>query len=437
MENAPQVAEPRVFGLEGHAREFFRDELGFLERTARLGDVVRLRFYHKRVWLLSHPSLIESIFGLRGSLRKPLSMRTPIQRRLFGAGPLTADGEPWRAQRAHAQPALERLGHTAPVIAAATERQLASWRDDEVRDVHAALQELALRVVAGALLGLERDVDLEVVRALTVEVRALHAERSRSRVAWGLDSFLPTIRHRSLVARIDRLDQLVNERVEASRRGSPTTDVLARLVAQPSSPGQLRDQIVTLLLAGFETVALAVGWALELLARHPTEQRSLQAESDRVLSTSAPSDEQVASLDLTRRVLSEALRLYPPNRSTARETTDDLAVGGLRFRRGDQLLLSQWIVHRDGRFFADPLRFDPARWTADRARALPRYAFFPFGGGARACPGRSFAIREATLILAMIARRFSVAPVAGRPAKPEPRILLYPASGIWLRLSKR
>jgi cytochrome P450 len=200
---------------------------------------------------------------------------------------------------------------------------------------------------------------------------------------------------------------------------------------------QLRDECVTLLLAGHETTALALSWACYLLARHPEAQESLHAELDRVLAARPPSLEDLTALPYTEAVVREALRLYPPAWLMPRLATEDLEIHGYRIAKGTSVVMSQWIVHRDPRWFTDPERFDPNRWSEEFARKLPRFAYFPFGGGPRICVGASFALIEAVLLLAAIAQRFRWSLASAEAVEPVATMTLRPKGGIWLALSRR
>jgi len=199
----------------------------------------------------------------------------------------------------------------------------------------------------------------------------------------------------------------------------------------------LRDECMTLLLAGHETTALALSWACYLLAQHPAAQEKLHVELDRVLCGRAPSLEDLPRLVWAESVVREALRLYPPAWLMPRLAVEDLEIRGYRIRKGASVVMSQWIVHRDPRWFADPERFDPSRWSEAFARSLPRFAYFPFGGGPRVCVGASFAMLEAVLLLAAIEQRFRLNLASPEPIEPVATMTLRPKGGVPLALSRR
>jgi cytochrome P450 len=193
---------------------------------------------------------------------------------------------------------------------------------------------------------------------------------------------------------------------------------------------QLRDESITLFLAGHETTANALSWTWWLLAQNPATEKKLHAELDSQLGGRAPSLDDVAKLHYTELVLTESLRLYPPAWGTARVAIEDHEIGGYTLRKGMGVALSQWVMHRDARWFDAPEEFLPERWEDGLAKRLPRFAYFPFGGGPRQCIGNTFALMEATLVLATIAQRYRFRLVQGHPVVPLPSITLRPRHGI-------
>ncbi len=200
---------------------------------------------------------------------------------------------------------------------------------------------------------------------------------------------------------------------------------------------QLRDEAMTFLLAGHETTALALSWTWYLLSQHPKVEQRLQQELQQVLSDRTPRAEDLARLPYTEKVAKEAMRLYPPAWSLARTAAKECEIGGYRVPAGANVVMSQWIMHRDPRFYTYPEEFDPDRWSTDRIQCLPKFAYFPFGGGPRSCIGASFAMIEATLLLATIAQRFQLRMVPAHPVVPTPSITLRPRNGIRMVLHER
>jgi cytochrome P450 len=200
---------------------------------------------------------------------------------------------------------------------------------------------------------------------------------------------------------------------------------------------QLRDEVMTFLLAGHETTALALSWGFYLLSQNLHVQRELQQEVDRVLEGRLPNVSDLRSLTCAERVIKESMRLYPPAWAIARQVIKDFELSGYRIRAGANVVMSQWVMHRDSRFFSDPESFEPNRWLTKQCQKLPKFAYFPFGGGPRQCIGASFAMMEAVLLLTTIAGRFHVHPLAGGPVIPLPSFTLRPREGIRVVLEER
>jgi cytochrome P450 len=199
---------------------------------------------------------------------------------------------------------------------------------------------------------------------------------------------------------------------------------------------QIRDEVVTMLLAGHETTALALSWTCYLLSRHPAIEAKLAAEVREVLGTRSPTLDDLARLRICEQVLNEAMRLYPPAWAIGREVIDPCEIGGYRVPAGMTIFISPWVLHRDARYYDDPNEFRPDRWASGLAKQLPRFAYMPFGGGPRVCIGNRFAMMEAVLILATIAQHFVLEPQNERP-EPFPSITLRPKGGVWLRPQAR
>ena len=232
---------------------------------------------------------------------------------------------------------------------------------------------------------------------------------------------------------VEQLDALIFEIIADRRRGRTRgDDLLGTLVAAVDEGGegmsdqQLRDEAMTLFLAGHETTALTLAYTLYALGKYPEIERRVVAEIAAVLAGEAPTVEHVERLVYTKQVIEESLRLYPPAWATGREVLEDFELRGHRVAKGTQLIMAEWVVHRDPRWFPDPEAFDPDRWTPERRRELPRYAYFPFGGGPRVCIGSHFAMLEATLLLALILPRYHLELVAGQRLEFEPSVTLRP-----------
>lgn len=426
--------------LTGHLGELRRDLLGLYLRTAReCGDVALLRFGLRRIYLVSHPDLIEQVLTSRQFV-KHYALR--MNRRLLGNGLLTSEGDTWLRQRRLIQPAFlrDRLTSYGPAMVEYAERCAAGWRDGDRRDAHAEMRELTMEIAARTLFGADVRGQGAAVAAALRDVMESFISRLFSLVV--IPESFPTPANLRAARAIRRLDRLLYDIIEQRRRDGPGDDLLALLLHARDQDGsgmtdrQLRDEAMTLFLAGHETTALALTYTLHLLARHPQAQEALHRE------IAAVGDRPVTPADLprlsyTEKVALESMRLYPPAYIMGREAVAACELGGWPIPAGATLLMPQWAVHRDPRFWPDPERFDPGRWSEEMQRRLPRFAYFPFGGGPRVCIGNHFALMELVLVLATLLRRWHVAPADETPLRFQPRITLAPAGPVELLFHRR
>jgi cytochrome P450 len=436
---------PRAHPLLGVLPEFRRDPLGFVLGCARqYGDVVRLRFPVLTFYLVSHPDAIEEILVTQHrDVVKGLSYRS-LLRSFLGNGLLTSEGEYWRRQRRLIQPAFHRdhIASYVETMAAYADRMVRTWGDGETRDLHTDLRRLTLQIVTKVLFGAEIERETaDVGRALgVVTERALRFISAPVPLPLGIPTPGNVRYHRA----VRRLDQIVYGIIRARRAGGAAGgDLLSVLLRAQDEDGsrmtdrQLRDEVITLFLAGHETTALALAWTFYLLSEHPDADAALAAEAGEVLGDRVPAVTDLPRLCYAQQVVREAMRIFPPVWGIEREARQDLTVGGYRLPRGAQILISQYVVHRDPRWYAEPERFRPERWADGTEQQRPRYAYFPFGGGPRLCIGHEFAMTEAVLVLASIVRRFRLRVAPGHPVAPLPSITLQLKHGLRAVVSRR
>ena len=423
-----------------------RNPLRFLEGVARHGDVARFRLGPVFVYLVNDPDLIRSVLVTRAdAYHKGRALERA--RRLLGQGLLTSEGALHLRQRRLMQPAFhrERIAGYGETMVRYAGRAAERWKAGETIDVHKEMVALTLAIVGKTLFDadVEEEAD-EIGKALT---EALELFQRLLMVPYG--EFLEklpipsTLRFRSARRRLDA----TIARLIAERRRNPRDrkDLLTLLLLAQDTEGdgggmtdtQLRDEAMTIFLAGHETTANAMAWTWHLLSQNPEAEGRLHEELDRVLEGRAPGVADLPRLRYTEMVLSESMRLFPPAWILGRRAIVDHELGGYRIPAGSIVLLSQWITHRDARYFPDPLRFDPQRFTAEAQAARPRFSYFPFGGGPRVCIGEGFAWMEGVLVLATIARRWRFLPVDGIPVTPAAMITLRPKSGLPMRIEAR
>lgn len=402
-----------------------------------------MRFGRTRAVLVSDPDLIEEILVRR---RDSFIKARPLRalHRLFGNGLLTNEGESWRSQRRLAQPAFQAsaMGGHAKVVASRARTMFDIWRDGDEFDLHERMKLLLMQIVAESLFGADvADRATGIGRALESTMDRYASRRGAARFA---PDWIPLADTRRYLAGVNELERFVSA-VIASRRdsGVEKRDLLGMLLSArdeagfPMSEAQLRDEAITLFVGGFDTPALAMSWTWYLLARNPACANTLAAEVDAVVGVRAPEMQDIASLPYAQRVIKESMRLYPPAWLLSREASEETSIGGQRIEKGTTVMMSPWVSHRDAVFFDNPDVFDPDRWTSERAKQIPRFAYFPFGGGPRVCIGAAFAMMETTIILAMMAARFNFRLINEDEVLPRASMTLRPRNGMPAAISRR
>ena len=444
LPNIHAPGPPGRYGLRNVA-SFMRDPLAFLRGlSARYGDIVQLKLLGTPYFVLSHPDDIEAVL-VQHARSMGRDEYVEVLKNALGLGLLTSDGELWKRQRKLMSQAFvpRRITEYAEAMSRVTDAGLTRWRDGSVVNLHAEMSRLTMEVVAEVLFGAGlRAEDVTLVGHSMEEVNAFFANSPEALLK--IPTRVPTPRNRRFVRAVADLDALLFRIIAERRTAPPRDDLLGTLLAAQDddgarmSDGQLRDEAMTLFLAGHETTALALAHTLYLLGTHPEVAERLRAELDAVLGDRLPTADDARALPFTERVLKESLRLYPPAWTTGREAAEEVEVGGYRIPKGAQILASPWVVQRDARWFPDPERFDPDRWEGARGKETPRFAYFPFGGGPRVCIGSHFAMLEATLMLALIARRWRVELLPGQTLTFKPSVTLRQAGeGLRARLFAR
>lgn len=419
------------------------DPLSVFTNWAReYGDV----FYYRAAWLhiyfLNHPDLIEEVL-----VRNPKNfLKDRVVRKsrwFFGDGLLTSEGDFWLRQRKLSAPAFhrERVTAYAKIMTGYAEEMLAAWRDGETLDVQQEMMTLTLRIVVRALFNLESERTQQIRTAMNLMMQNATGIRI---LLPPIARFLPTPQMIRVRRAVKDLDDVVYGIIAQHRAANHDSgDLLSMLMSARDEDGsrmsdkQLRDEVLTFLLAGHETTALALTWTWYLLSQHAEVERKLHAELDGVLSGRVPEFSDLQSLPFTERVVKESMRLYPPAWSLARTVISDFELRGYTIPAGANVVMSQWIMHRNPAYFPEPEKFDPDRWLTEQAQKLPRFAYFPFGGGPRQCIGAAFAMMEATLLLATIAQRFRLQLVQDHPIVLVPGFTLRPKYGMRMILESR
>lgn len=419
------------------------DPLGYFSGIVReYGDIVGLRILNFRIYLVNHPDYIEDV--LVNHPRKFIKGRVlQANKRVFGRGLLTSEGDFWLRQRRLAQPAFHRarIAGYASTMVEYTERLLNEWQPGEERDLHKEMMRLTLQIVGKTLFDADVERDAQDVGKSLELLLELGANFGR---AIFIPQWLPTPTNLRLEYAIRRIEKVLY-RIIAEKRaaGRDAGDLLSMLLAAQDEDGsrmtdkQLRDEAITLFLAGHETIANTLSWTWWLLAKNPAAEAKLHAELRTVLGGRAPSLDDLPKLAYTNHVITESMRLYPPAWGSARTAIEDHEIAGYKVPRGSGVSFAQWTVHRDPRWYDAPEEFRPERWEGDLVKQLPRFAYFPFGGGPRLCIGNNFALMEAALILATTAQKYRFRLVEGHPVVPLASITLRPRYGIRAVLEAR
>jgi cytochrome P450 len=439
---------PKGLPVVGVAFEVRGDPLGMMQRYARAyGDIVRFHVMMQERILLNHPDFIEQVLVLQQNKFHKSELTRRITGRMLGQGLLISEGEFWRRQRRLAQPAFHRSrvnGYAATMTEIAQDH-IARWHDGEERDVSQDMMGLTLDVAVQTLFGTTLAGEAEQVgRAMTFLMRySLRRQRLPVRVpeSW------PTPNNKRAVRELAFMDSLVyriiSERQAANGGAAHRDDLLALLMdamdedGSHMTPQQLRDETMTLFIAGHETTGQMLTWTWYALSQNPEVGERLYDELHGVLGGRAPEVADLQRLPYLQAVMNESLRLYPPAYVLARMAIEPCQIGGYEIPLGATILLAPWVTHRDPRFFDDPETYRPERWLDGLAQRLPAGAYFPFGDGPRRCIGQGFALMEAAIMIATIAQKFRLSLLPGQDVTPEPLVTLRPRHHIHMKLQAR
>lgn len=429
----------------GKLPEFRHDQLAFLTSLAReYGAIVNFRFLYINAFLVSSPEYIHQILVEQADKFEKANLDHKIFDVFIGSGLVNSEGDFHRRQRRLVQPAFhsKRINAYAEVMVNYAEQMVEEWRGQSQIDIHEAMSTLTRRIVLKTLFDTDESPETEQI-ANSVETLNHLSEDSYKR-GFTFPNWLPVPAVRKSREAVAEVDKLILGIIEQRRKsGGDQGDLLSMLLlAQDEDDGgqmtdrQVRDEAVTLFLAGHETTANTLAWTFYLLAKHPEVEVKLVEELDRVLAGRKPTLQDLGQLTYTDWVIKEAMRLYPPAWVlNARAPQVDVEIDGYTIPKGSNIFISPYVMHHDPRYFTDPESFKPERWANDFEKSLPRYAYFPFGGGPRVCIGNSFAIMEARLILANIAQQVEM--TVTDTVVPEPLITLRPCGEIRATIKPR
>jgi cytochrome P450 len=442
----PYPPGPKGQLIGGNFRPFRRDALSYLQQATKdYGDIVYFRFGPQHVYFLNHPDHIKDVLVTHHqSFMKGRALQR--SKRLLGEGLLTSEGDFHRRQRRLAQPAFHRgrIASYGGVMTEMAARTTSRWHDGETLDISQEMMRLTLAIVGKTLFDadVEREAD-EIGAALTAVMELF--DMLLMPFSELLEK-LPLPHVRRFKRAKERLDTTIYRIIEERRRSKEDRgDLLSMLLSARDEEGdgggmsdlQVRDEVMTLFLAGHETTSNALTWTWYLLSEHAEVEEKLHAELDAVLEGRPPAFEDVARLRYTEMVLAEAMRLYPPAWAIGRLALKEYEVGGYTVPAKSLVLLSQYVTQRDARFFPEPARFDPERWTPEAKEARPQFSYFPFGGGPRRCIGEGFAWMEGILLTAALAQHWRMRLVPDHRVETNAVITLRPKYGMRMTLEKQ
>jgi len=430
----------------GHLLQFRREPLRLLSDLAgQHGDVVRFKMGPRTIYLINNPEYIKDVL-VTNNRNFVKSRGLEMAKKFLGEGLLTSEGEFHRRQRRLTQPAFhrERINAYGEVMVDYADRMSERWQDGQTVNIAQEMMRLTLAIVGKTLFDADIEDEATEIGAALTDVMQLF-ERITSPFA-ALLELLPLPSNRRWLKAKERLDSTMYRIINQHRATDVDRgDLLSMLLMAQDEEGdgsgmtdqQLRDEAMTLFVAGHETTANALTWTWYLLSQHPDVEAKLHDEIDTLLAGELPKPDDFARLNYTEMVLTEAMRLYPPAWTLGRRALNDYRVGQYVIPANSIVLMSPWVMHHDARYFPEPFKFDPDRWKPEAREARPKFSYFPFGGGPRVCIGEQFAWMEGVLLIATIAQRWKMQLEPDQVIKPKPMITLRPAGGMRMQLTRR
>lgn len=424
--------------------KFRRDPVEMLMKMARqYGDIAHFRLGFVHSYMLNRPEYIKDVLIVHNQdVIKSRGLQ--MAKSVLGEGLLTSEGEFHDHQRRLIRPAFhhEQIVTYTKIMTSYAARYREKWQDGEILDIHKEMMKLTMAIVAKALFNADVESEADVIGE-TVGTFLEFFSRVTNPLAPLLER-LPLPSNKRFQRAKERLDSTIYRIIdERSKSGEDPGDLLSMLLhardesSNSMTDQQLRDEIVTLFLAGHETTANALTWTWYLLSQHLEVESKLHAELESVLGDRLPAAEHVSRLSYTAKVLTESMRLYPPAWVVTRQILKDIQLGAYVIPAKSVVFMSQYVMHHNPRYYAEPEHFNPERWTPEMKTSLPRFAYFPFGGGQRSCIGEPFAWIEGLLLIATIAQEWRMRLVPDHPVALLPRITLRPKYGMRMHLANR
>ena len=417
----------------------------FQNLAAQYGDISYFKLGPQQAFFINHPDYIKDVLVTNHqNFIKGLALQR--SKRLLGEGLLTSEGDFHRRQRRLAQPAFHRarIASYAGVMTDYADRMSGRWRDGETLDIAEEMMRLTLAIVGKTLFDADVEADArEVGEAMNIVMELFN---NITIPFFEVLEKLPLPQFRRFDTARGKLDAVIYRLIQERRSsGKDRGDLLSMLLLAQDVEGdggqmtdiQLRDEALTIFLAGHETTANALAWTWYLLSQNTEAEAKLHAEIDEVLKSRLPTFEDVPRLKYAEMVLAESMRLYPPAWALGRMAVNDYAIGGYFVPKKSLVLMSQYVMHHDARYFSDPMKFEPERWQPETRELRPQFSYFPFGGGPRRCVGEGFAWMEGILLIATIAQRWRMQLVPNHPVATKPLLTLRPKHGMRMIVTRR
>ena len=437
---------PKGLPFIGSSFHYFKDILGFIINVRETyGEIAFFKLGNRKMYMVSDPEIIKDVL-ITKSRNFTKSRALKRAKMVVGEGLLTSEGNFHLKQRRMIQPVFlqKRISKYASIMSEHTVRITESWQDGKILDIHKEMMKVTFSIVVKTLFNsdVEKDPD-EIGNALTQVMKQF------TRLVFPFSEYLDKLPIPSIKRCKDalmKLDETIYELIEERRNALDNYDDLLSLLLSVRSedPGdngmsnqQIRDEAITLFIAGQETTANSISWALYLISKHPDVENKLVEEVNSISDSRALNAEDYANLKFTKMVFTEAMRLYPPAWTVVRRAIEDYNLKDYIVPSGADIFMSQYVVHRDSRYYSDPYEFKPARWKDDFIKTIPKFAYFPFGGGSRLCIGEGFAWMEGVLVLANLLSKWKFRLSHKQIVKPDPLITLRPKNGIEMWVEKR
>jgi cytochrome P450 len=438
---------PKGVPVIGNSGQYARDPFEFITACAEAyGDVVHFELGPIDTYMITNPADIERVLVTDDAKYTKPKFQDDAIGDLLGEGLLLSEGDTWRKQRELAQPAflMSRLSGLSDQMVDYTVGMLDDWTGGEVVNVHLEMARLTVKIIVEAMFG--STIDDERVRTVQENLEPLGSRFEPNPFRFAIPDWAPTKENREYKRALSTIEEVVWDLID-EREGTQDGDgeepmdllsILLRARAEGRQTDEnLRDEMVTMLLAGHDTTALTLTYTWYLLSQHPEVEARVHEELDSLLGGDRPTFADVRQMEYTEAVLNEAMRLYPPVYTIFREPQVDVRLGGYRIPEGSAVMLSQWAVHRSPRYWDDPLEFDPDRWLDERADDRPRFAYFPFGGGPRFCIGKQLSLLEARLILGTVCQEYRLEYERDEPFDLRGSLTMHPRQPMEMRLVER